>query len=126
MPSSEDMVQVVHRYIEAFDRKDAGMACGLFAADATVEDPVGSPPHVGHASIEAFYAASMQTGAKLNLQGPVRTTASSAAFAFSVTFTNFGPVERVDVIDVFDFAADGKVTSMKAYFGPQNIVMRKS
>jgi steroid delta-isomerase len=27
----------------------------------------------------------------------------------------------IDVIDVFEFDADGKVASMKAYWGPENI-----
>ena len=28
---------------------------------------------------------------------------------------------RVDVIDLFQFGADGKVVSMKAFFGPTNM-----
>ena len=70
MTSPEQMVRAVQTYVEAFDKADPEMVVGLFAPDATVEDPVGTPPHVGHDAIRAFYAASMQTGAKLHLEGP--------------------------------------------------------
>lgn len=119
MTSPEQMVRAVKTYVEAFDKADPEMVVGLFAPDATVEDPVGTPPHVGHEAIRAFYAASMQTGAKLHLDGPVRVAGDTAAFAFHVGFAK--PGMRVDVIDLFRFGADGKVVSMKAFFGPTNM-----
>jgi len=119
MTSPEQMVRAVNTYVEAFDKADPDMVVGLFAADATVEDPVGTPPHVGHEAIRAFYAASMQTGAKLHLDGPVRVAGDTAAFAFHVSFAK--PGMQVDVIDLFQFGADGKVVSMKAFFGPTNM-----
>lgn len=121
MPSHQEMVDVVDAYVSAFDRGDADAVAELFAADAVVEDPVGTPPHVGREAILGFYAASMQTGAKLKLEGPVRTTADSAAFAFSVHLDHQGAAMRIDVIDIFRFGADGKVVSMQAYFGPANM-----
>ena len=121
MPSHQDMVRVVEAYVSAFGRGDADAVRDLFAVDATVEDPVGSPPHVGHDAIHAFYAASMQTGAKLRLEGPVRTAADRAAFAFSVHLELQGQAMRVDVIDIFRFDAQGKVAAMQAYFGPDNM-----
>lgn len=121
MPTHEHMVKTVEAYVDAFSRGDPAAVRDLFAADATVEDPVGSPPHVGHAAIEAFYAASMQTGAKLKLEGPVRTAASYAAFPFSANLTlPHGPA-RIDVVDVFRFDDDGKVVSMQAFFSPANM-----
>ena len=93
----------------------------LFADDAAVGDPVGSPPHQGREAIRAFYAASMQTGAKLKREGLVRTTADAAAFAFSVHLTLENGPMRIDVIDIFRFDAAGKVAAMQAYFGPANM-----
>lgn len=120
MPAQEDMVRTVERYIEAFANDDPEAVVALFADDATVEDPVGSPPHRGRDAIRAFYTASMATGAKLKLEGPVRTTADHAAFAFAVTL-NYGGEKRVDVIDTFRFDEAGKVIEMRAYFGPANM-----
>ena len=119
MPSHEQMAQAVESYVAAFGRGDAAAVRDLFAPDGTVEDPVGTPPQVGHEAILAFFTNSMQTGAKLKLNGPVRTAGNTAAFAFSVGFAQ--PGMRVDVIDLFTFDEAGKVTTMKAYFGPANM-----
>ena len=42
MPSHEEMVRAVERYVEAFDKGDAKMASDLYADNATVEDPIGA------------------------------------------------------------------------------------
>ena len=120
MSSHADKVRAVEAYIAAFSRGDAEAVVALFAEDATVEDPIGSPAHKGRDAIRAFYVASMATGAKLTLEGPVRTAADYAAFAFSVSL-NYGGEKRVDVIDTFRFDEAGKVIEMRAYFGPDNM-----
>ena len=51
---------------------DPAMAAAIFAEDATVEDPIGTPLKAGKAAILEFYTGAMATGAKLVLQGPVR------------------------------------------------------
>ena len=91
MPSHEEMVRAVERYVEAFDKADAEMAADLYAQDATVEDPIGTPIHQGRDAIHAFYSMSMQAKAKLRLDGPVRTGGDYAAFAFTVLVDFGGP-----------------------------------
>lgn len=120
MPDPAQMIAAVNAYVDAFDRGDPEAVRDLFAPDATVEDPAGTPPHRGHAAILDFYRTSMQTGAKLTLDGPVRCTGDTAAFAFSVRLTHGEPM-RIDVIDLFRFDEAGKVVSMIAYFGPGNM-----
>lgn len=120
MPSHEEMVRAVERYVEAFDKGDAAMASGLYSDDATVEDPIGTPIHRGRDAIHAFYAMSMQAGAKLRLDGPVRTGGDYAAFAFTV-LVDFGGPKEIEVIDTFKFDAEGKVTEMRAYWSPANM-----
>ena len=120
MPDPAVMEAAVHEYVAAFDAKSPERVAALFAADASVEDPIGTPPHVGHDAILAFYTASMQTGARLQLDGPVRLAGNFAAFAFSVHLHWDGSDKRVDVIDTFEFDEASKVIAMKAYFGPTN------
>ncbi|WOK37441.1 nuclear transport factor 2 family protein [Sphingomonas sp. C3-2] len=120
MPTHDEMVRVVERYVEAFDHNDPEMVVALFAADGTVEDPVGTPAHKGTEAIRAFYTRSMKSTPKLTLEGPVRTAADFAAFAFSVRL-NFGGEKKIDVIDTFRFNEEGKVVEMRAYFSPQNM-----
>lgn len=120
MPTHEEKVRVVERYVEAFAKTDPEAVVALFAENATVEDPVGSPQHKGLDAIRAFYTASMAASPRLELAGPVRTAADYAAFAFSAVI-NFGGEKRVDVIDTFRFDENGKVVEMRAYFGPANM-----
>lgn len=121
MPDPVKMEAAVHEYVAAFDAGSPERVAALFAATATVEDPIGTPPHVGHDAILGFYTASMQTGAKLRLDGPVRIAGDFAAFAFTVLLNMQGKDMRVDVIDTFRFNEANEVIEMKAYFGPANM-----
>jgi len=115
--------QTIHAYIAAFDAGDPGAAAALFAADATLEDPVGGEILRGHDAIALFYSHAMTMGAKLHLNGPVRQAADSAAFAFTVEVNAPGQRMEIDVIDVFRFNPDGKVIEMRAFWGPTNVRM---
>lgn len=121
MPTPDAMVATVHAYVAAFDAGDADAVAALYAEDCTVEDPVGSPVHHGRAAVRAFYAESMKTGAKLTLEGPVRVAGDQAVFPFSVHLNFAGGPKRIDVIDIFRFDEAGKVTEMRAYWGPTNM-----
>ncbi|MXO74353.1 steroid delta-isomerase [Altererythrobacter aerius] len=120
MPTPEQMQAAVHAYVDAFAREDSEGVVALFAEDATVEDPVGTPAKVGHDAIREFYTMSIGTGAKLELQGPIRVGGDFAAFAFQVRLKMGEADATVDVIDVFRFDDAGKVRSMQAFFGPGN------
>lgn len=117
----DHLVATVNAYVAAFEAGDPQAVADLFAEDATVEDPVGTPAHKGCAAILEFYTNSMATGAKLALDGPVRVCLPYAVFAFSVHLHWEGKDQRVDVIDTFKFNDDGKVVEMRAYFGPTNM-----
>ncbi|MCC6925699.1 nuclear transport factor 2 family protein [Novosphingobium sp.] len=121
MPTPEQMQAAVHAYVEAFEKQDPAMAAALFADNAVVEDPIGSPPKVGQAAILEFYTQSMATGARLHLTGPIRVAAAHAAFAMQVRLNWDGKDMAIDVIDTFAFDDAGKVTLMQAYFGPGNM-----
>lgn len=121
MPTPEAMEAAVHTYVEAFDKGDAALAASIFAQDAVIDDPIGSPSKVGQAAILQFYTESMATGAKLVLQGPVRVATAHAAFAMQVRLNWGGKDMAIDVIDTFAFDEAGKVKQMQAYFGPGNM-----
>ncbi|MDT0575362.1 nuclear transport factor 2 family protein [Croceicoccus sp. F390] len=115
----DEKAAAVHAYIAAFAANDPEAVRQIFSAGARVEDPVGSPAHVGIEAIVEFYTRSMAMKPKLQLEGPIRTAANSAAFAFSVVFE--GTDMAVEVIDIFEFDEEGKVSSMRAYFAPENM-----
>jgi steroid Delta-isomerase len=124
MPTPEQMEAAVHAYVAAFEAGDAEMAVAIFAEDAVIEDPVGTPLKVGHEEIREFYTTGMATGAKLVLDGPIRTATDHVAFAFHVDLHFTGQDMVIHVIDTFAFNPDGKVREMRAFFGPGNMITK--
>ena len=121
MPDPQKMEAAVNAYVAAFEAGSADQVAALYAADATVEDPIGSPIHKGREAIRAFYAESMKTGAKLKLEGPVRVAGDYAVFPFSVNLNYDGGHKRIDVIDTFRFNDANEVIEMRAFWGPTNM-----
>lgn len=117
-PDPDHMRNVCQRYVDLFNAADADGVAGLYAADATVEDPIGSPLHNGRDAIRAFYAGTMGP-AKLELTGPVRVAANEAAFAMCATVGEGAAF--IDIIDVMVFDDEGLVSSMRAYWSQDAI-----
>jgi steroid Delta-isomerase len=111
------LLKAVQMYVEAFEKADFGIIRELFAADATVEDPVGSPARHGIKEIMELYKDGFGMGMKLKLTGKPRCAGNSVAFSFD------GVMKKMTIspIDVFDLNADGKVQHMRAYWGPDNV-----
>ncbi|WP_211243062.1 steroid Delta-isomerase [Sinimarinibacterium sp. CAU 1509] len=114
----KQMKAAMQEYIDAFNRVDVDGIVNLYADDATVEDPVGSPPKVGKAAIAEFYQMAIKTGAKLSLAAPIRGShGNSAAMAFDVQLNMPEGSAVIRVIDVMTFNEAGKFSSMRAYWG---------
>ena len=67
MNASENMKARLVDYIEAFNAADAARVVALFADNASVEDPVGTPLKDGRSEIETFYTYATSVGARLEL-----------------------------------------------------------
>jgi steroid delta-isomerase len=114
-----EKIAVVEKYIQAFATTDMNLIKEIYAPDATVEDPVGSEVRQGIAAIVEFYEQGFGAGATLELTGPARCAGNAVAFPFCVSVGSM----KIQVIDVFVFNSSGKVTAMKAYWGPENITV---
>ena len=121
MPSAEQMIAAVHAYVDGFERSDPVAITALFAENATVEDPVGTPQKRGVVEISEFYTGSMSTGAKLELLGDPRCAADYVAFPFAVKLEFGGQKTVIEVIDTFRIDDNGKIIEMRAYWGPANM-----
>lgn len=108
---------VVESYVQAFGDASLDAIRAIFADNAVLEDPVGTEPRVGIEAIVDFYKTGFDMHTRLSLSGPVRCAGNAVAFAFRVTVGEM----KIDVIDVFEFNDEGKVQSMKAYWGPENV-----
>jgi steroid delta-isomerase len=123
MPTEQQMKQAMQAYIDLYNKDDLAGVVGLYADDATVEDPVGTPVKSGKAAIHDFYKYAMTTGARLSLAAPIRGShGASAAMAFDVKLNYQGTQMVIRVIDVMTFDEQGRFKSMRAYWGPSDMV----
>ena len=110
-------VRLVESYVAAYNAQDFDTILAFFAEDATMEDPVGAPPATGLEAIRALYAAGFAMGIRLELDGRIRTAASSVAFPLVATSAS----GKLHIIDVFDFDGSERVAQMRAYWSPENL-----
>jgi len=109
--------KAVQMYVEAFEKADLNVIRQLYAEDATLEDPAGSPARHGIEEIIEFYKTAFKMGMKLKLTGKPRCAGNSVAFSFDAVLKKM----TISPIDVFEFNTDGKVQHMRAYWGPENV-----
>jgi len=125
--SEQQMKEAMQAYIDCFNRTDPEAIAALYADDATVEDPVGSPLKNGKSEVAAFYKMAVATGAKLKLAAPIRAShGNSAAMAFDVQLNMPTGEAIIQVIDVMTFNDAGKFTSMRAFWGKSDMVLLKA
>src|ERR1700746_2198429 len=84
MPSREAIAQTVNRYLELVAKGTADDVLTLYAADATVEDPIGSDLRRDHDAIREFYAG-FQDAKKETELAELRVAGSEAAFLWHLT-----------------------------------------
>lgn len=116
--NTETMLAAPAKYLEALAAKDLEGILALYADDAVVEDPVGTDPHVGIAAIREFYKGAVAFDLEAALDGQVRLAGSEVAFPFTVK--NISGGIAVHIIDVFKFNDEGKIISMRAFWGDTN------
>ena len=116
--NTEHMKACLREYVEAFNANDAARVVSLFADNATVEDPVGTPVKRGREEIDAFYGHATKVGARLELVAPPRGShANAATITFKVHVPGQDGHAYIDVTDVMEFDTHGKIVSMRAYWG---------
>ncbi len=120
-PERLDGAAVLLAYIDAHNRGDADAIIALFAPDAEVEDPVGSPI-MRRDAFAAFYRRGVAMGARLTLDAPIRRgAANAAAMAFTVSFESEGQTVSIRSLDVVTLDSAGRIASMKGYWGPEDV-----
>jgi len=122
--SPEHIRAVMERYAVLMQAADADAIAMLFAEDATVEDPVGTPPHVGRDAVRAFFKTgfdNMGGGMNFVWDGSIRVADKWGAAAATVKLENAPEPFVVETLDVMEFRPDGLIASMKAYYGPTDM-----
>jgi steroid delta-isomerase len=116
-----DAAAIVKRYLDTVATGTAADVAALYAEDATLEDPVGGGEvHIGREAITGFYKMTEAVSIKTELL-TLRTGGLEAAFVFAITVGEGEGSMRIEPIEIMHFNAEGQITAMKAYWGPENV-----
>ena len=112
----------VGAYIDLLTNGTAEQIADLFAADATVEDPIGADIRNTREQLVEFY--SIITGmdehvATLNWK---KIAGDTAVFEFTLVTGTSDMRFEITPIDIMVFDADGKIASMRAVWQPSDLV----
>lgn len=120
MSTPEENAATVNRYLELAAAGKVDDIVELYAADGTVEDPVGGEVHIGREAIRGFYSM-IPAGNNAAEMYTLRALGHEAAFYWALTVEIADNRVTIDIISTMTFDSDGKISSMKAYWGPENI-----
>jgi steroid delta-isomerase len=124
LPSQAQMRAALQAYVDRINAGDRDGVVALFAPDAVIEDPLGSPPKSG-AEIADWFSDTVAFKTHIEPVAPIRGShANAAALVFEVTFQPpEGPRLLIRSLDVCTFNADGLITSLTAYWGPDDMTL---
>jgi len=120
MSSPEDNAKTVNRYLELAAKGKVDEIVELYAVDGTVEDPVGGEVHIGREAIRGFYSK-IPTGNNQTELFTLRARGQEAAFYWAITSEPRADRMTIESISTMTVNDDGKIASMKAYWGPENV-----
>jgi steroid Delta-isomerase len=120
--SRDIALDTVNRYLQAIaGATSTDEITALYADGATVEDPVGSDPAHGKEAIAAFFSPMIATVRRETELLGFRHSGDSAAFHFRVRTHTPDSVIEIEPIDVMTFTADGLITSVRAFWSPEDV-----
>lgn len=116
MPTAEQMRAIADAYVDAYNRNDKDAVLALFRADATFEDPVGTPVRVGREAIGAFWDETHAL-AKIELEPKqVIVCGNELVMVFAVHTTFGDSTMDLDVVDLLVVDDDGQVRGLRAFW----------
>jgi steroid Delta-isomerase len=117
MATPDQIRAAIDAYVDGYNRADREAVVALFAPDAELIDPVGTPTHKGADGIRSFWdqVRSITEDIKLVPQETV-VCGSEAVMVFVTEARSDGAGMRMTVVDVFEFDVAAKITRLKAYW----------
>jgi steroid delta-isomerase len=121
MATPEQLTETVNRYLASAGKGAVDHIVDLYTSDATVEDPVGGEVHIGREAIRGFYSGLAGGGTFETDVVTLRALGHEAAFFWTLTMKMGDGGIRIEIISIMTFDDDARITSMKAYWTPENI-----
>ena len=115
-PAHGRIRELVTRYLATFATGDIEARVALFAPDGSFEDPVGTPPMIGHDALRAFFSQSggMQISAELER---IVICGNETAFSFRACLdAGEGGQVTIHPFETLVMGDDGLIVQMRAYF----------
>jgi steroid Delta-isomerase len=118
MPDADVINATIDAYLAAFSATDRDGWLACFAADAWIEDPVGTPRREGIEAIGAFWdeTHSMPDSIELRSLGLRIIIGAEAVFTMQARPVLGDATYELDIIDNMTFDDAGKITTMRAFF----------
>jgi steroid delta-isomerase len=117
MPTPEQMQAVIDSYTKAWANKDRDAYVGLFADDAELTDPIGTPTRRGQAEIGAFFDEMHGLSESITMEVTrSHFCADEIAMVFTIHARSGAGGIAIDAVDIFKIDDAGKVSSFKAYW----------
>ncbi len=116
--TSEQIRVAIESYVRAYNSDDLDLLLSVFAEDCVWEDPVGTPPHLGHDGIRKFWEFAHTDGAKLAPKAErivVCGTEGLLVFTMVVRMPAGGGV-NLKAVDRFVFNDEGRIQHGQAYW----------
>lgn len=126
MPVTPGQVrQVLQHYIHAWTVKDKALLLSLFADDAVLEDPVGTPPFRGHAGIGKFWDFALSDPARQitpRLE-EIRACGNQAILRFTmeVRLPDEGKGLDLSIIEHAELDDAGKIARLRAFWDEKSV-----
>lgn len=123
MAASNDKIrEVIEAYVDRVAHGTTDEVVALYADGATVEDPVGTEVRSTPESIREFYAG-LEGLEQVGTVVSARIAAGEAAFQFELSTTVGEQTYTLAPIDVMTFDDDAKITSMRAFWSNDDVVV---
>jgi steroid delta-isomerase len=117
MATPDQIRAAIDAYVDGYNRADREAVVALFAPNAELIDPVGTPKHTGADGIRNFWdqVRSITEDIKLVPQEIV-ICGSEAVMVFTIEARSAGAGMRMTAVDVFEFDDAAKITRCKAFW----------
>ena len=118
MTSPDRVRDTVERYLDAHAGAQTSKVIGLFSPGATLEDPVGSEPHVGFDSVRVFFTRVHERNGTLHLEpvSPIIVAGAEATVHVRAWGVDAEPATAVDVIYIFTVDPQQRISRLRAFF----------
>ncbi|OZG27473.1 steroid delta-isomerase [Williamsia sp. 1138] len=121
MPSAEEIKKIVESYVDLVANGTPEQVADLYAADATVEDPIGADIRNTRESLIEFYgviAAMDKVTSELHWS---KIAGDTAVFEFTLITEAGGSAFKITPVDIMVFDNDGKIKTMRAVWSAEDL-----